>query len=208
MLKIYESVRRVPPEAQKIIGGGKLKGMTDINPMWRIKKLTETFGTCGFGWYYEVTNKWTETAGTEVCAFVDINLFIKIDGEWSKPISGTGGSKMAATEKNGIYVSDECYKMATTDALSVACKQLGMGADVYWDKDKTKYTTPDKPKEPLNVDEKGYPPRSEMVTCLNRFYGEGTQQRQKLFDCWKIKNIDEATNEMLMVVYNKYGGAG
>ena len=25
--------------------------------------------------------------------------------------------------------------MATTDALSVACKQLGIGADVYWDKD-------------------------------------------------------------------------
>jgi len=55
------------------------------------------------------------------------------------PISGTGGSMFVAKEKNGFYVSDECYKMATTDAISVACKQLGIGADVYWQADKTKY---------------------------------------------------------------------
>lgn len=36
-------------------------------------------------------------------------------------------------------MSDECYKMATTDALSVACKNLGIGADVYWKESKTKY---------------------------------------------------------------------
>lgn len=36
-------------------------------------------------------------------------------------------------------MSDECYKMATTDALSVACKNLGIGADIYWKESKTKY---------------------------------------------------------------------
>ena len=50
-------------------------------------------------------------------------------------------------QKSGEYVSDECYKMATTDAISVACKQLGIGADVYWDADKTKYTDPAHPTE-------------------------------------------------------------
>ena len=44
-----------------------------------------------------------------------------------------------ANEKNGPYVSDECFKMALTDAISVACKALGVGALVYWDKDATKY---------------------------------------------------------------------
>lgn len=33
--------------------------------------------------------------------------------------------------------------MALTDALSVACKALGIAADVYWDKDKTKYDKTD-----------------------------------------------------------------
>jgi hypothetical protein len=48
-LEIYEKVRAVPQEAQKPISGGRLSGKTDINPMWRIKVLTETFGVCGFG---------------------------------------------------------------------------------------------------------------------------------------------------------------
>ena len=29
--------------------------------------------------------------------------------------------------------------MALTDAISVACKALGVGANIYWDSDRTKY---------------------------------------------------------------------
>ena len=141
-LKIYNEVREVPKEAKKNIGGGRLKGMTDINPMWRIKALTEQFGPCGIGWKYEITEKILEHgANDEISAFVDINLFYKYEDVWSEAIPGTGGSSFVAKEKNGLYVSDECFKMALTDALSVACKALGVGANVYWDKDETKYTT-------------------------------------------------------------------
>ena len=141
-LKIYEQVRSVPAEAKKNIGGGRLKGMTDINPMWRIKKLTEVFGVCGIGWKYEIVEKWIETAMAkdEITANVIINLYIRDEeGKWSDPIPGIGGSKLVASEEKGLYVNDECYKMALTDAISVACKALGMGADVYWEKDTTKY---------------------------------------------------------------------
>ena len=141
-LKIYNTVREVPPEAKKNIAGGRLKGMTDINPMWRIKKLTEVFGVCGIGWKYEIVDRWIETAMAkdEITANVIINLYIKTEnGEWSEPIPGIGGSMLVASETKGLYVNDECYKMALTDAISVACKALGMGADVYWNKDTTKY---------------------------------------------------------------------
>lgn len=146
-LDIYNHFKVVPIEAQKPIGAGRLKGMTDINPMWRIKALTELFGPCGIGWYYEVKSKWMETSGTETAAFVDIELFIKSEGGWSKPIYGTGGSKFIAKESKGPYMDDECYKKATTDAIGVACKQLGIGADVYWSKDATKYDTAPEAKE-------------------------------------------------------------
>ena len=33
-LEIYDKVRVVPENAQKAIQGGRLKGKTDINPMW------------------------------------------------------------------------------------------------------------------------------------------------------------------------------
>ena len=64
-MDIYNRVRHVPDEAKKAISAGRLKGMTDINPMWRIKKLTEEFGPCGIGWWKKVTDRWTETVGDE-----------------------------------------------------------------------------------------------------------------------------------------------
>lgn len=141
-LTIYNLSRSVPQQAQSSIIGGRLKGMTDINPMWRIEKLTEIFGVCGFGWYYEITKQWTEL-GVDgiVCCFTNINLYIKDKdtNEWSKPIQGTGGSSFISKEKNGLYTSDECYKMSLTDAISVACKALGFGADIYFSKSETKY---------------------------------------------------------------------
>lgn len=146
-LSIYKSLSEVPAEAKREINAGRLKGKTDINPMWRLKALTAQFGPCGIGWKYEITRQWLENgAKGEISAFCNILLYIKLDGEWSAGIPGTGGSAFVASEKNGPYTSDECYKMALTDALSVACKALGVAASVYWDKDPTKYT--EKPQVP------------------------------------------------------------
>lgn len=141
-LDLYEKLRAVPPEAQKQIGGGRLKGMTEINPMWRIKALTAEFGPCGIGWRYTIDKQWMEAAGQEAAAFCNISLFVKAGGEWSEAIPGTGGSAFYAKERSDLYMSDECYKMALTDALGVACKALGVGANVYWEKDQTKYARP------------------------------------------------------------------
>lgn len=151
MLELYERLRAVPDSAKRAISAGRLKGKTDINPMWRIKALTEAFGPCGFGWKYKITREWLETgANNEVSAFVDIELYVKHNGEWSEAIPGTGGAAFVAKEKNGLYTSDECYKMALTDAISVSCKALGMGADVYWDADRTKYgAAQDDPNAPI-----------------------------------------------------------
>lgn len=157
-LKIYNAVKKVPKEAQRPITGGRLKGKTEINPMWRIKALTEQFGPCGIGWYYEVVRQWLEPSGSEVAAFVNIQLYIKVGDEWSKPISGVGGAMFVEQQKGGAYVSDECYKMATTDAISVACKQLGIGADVYWEADKTKYTDPAQQPDKTEADQKRLAP--------------------------------------------------
>lgn len=134
-LSVYNKVRSVPAAALKQINGGRLSGMTDINPMWRIKIMTDTFGLCGIGWKYTITKQWTETFGNEVKAYCNVDLQIKVDSIWSDPIPGTGGASEVAMERNGAYVSDECYKMALTDALSVAMKALGVGADIYFSKD-------------------------------------------------------------------------
>jgi hypothetical protein len=150
-LAIYNKYAVVPPEAQKPIKGGRLSGMTDINPMWRIKCLTEQFGAVGIGWYPKIISQWLETgADGNVTAFCNIELYVKQDGEWSMPIPGTGGSMLVAKERSGLFTSDECYKMAFTDALSVACKLMGFGANIYWAAgSESKYSHPQTDDDPL-----------------------------------------------------------
>lgn len=147
-LEIYNRVRAVPDDAKKPILAGRLKGKTDINPMWRIKALTETFGPAGFGWYTTIIGQDIQQGhGDERIALVRIHLFVKMGDEWSKPIEGIGGSAFTTKESNGVHTSDECFKMAYTDAISVACKALGVGADVYWQAGKTKYDQNQQPKK-------------------------------------------------------------
>ena len=189
-MDIYDKVKDCPKTALKEIAAGRLKGKSDINPMWRIKMLTELFGACGIGWYYEIDKQWLETgAAGEISAFCNISLYIRQGEEWSKPIQGTGGASYIAREKNGMYTSDECYKMALTDAISVACKALGFAADVYWAADKTKY---DQPRE--------NPPQFETRTITaatikaidDMITATGTD-RAKLLEYYHVSRIDEMT---------------
>lgn len=193
-MEIYNRVRSVPDEAKKSISAGRLKGMTDINPMWRIKKLTEEFGPCGIGWWTKVTDRWTETIGDETCAFVDLELYIKVGDEWSKPITGSGGSKLATKERSGVYVSDECYKMAETDALSVACKKLGIGADVYFSADRTKYSQP--------VDDSKKIGENDVKILLDYLQKNGISS-QKIIERYRVKALSDLTQKRYIEITDK-----
>lgn len=128
---------RTPPQEVLSDFTNRFAG-TNIKPQWRVKVLTAIFGPCGIGWYVKPLRDWTETYGDEVKVFVEINLFVKDPktGEWSMPIFGTGGNSIVNQYR---YVSDEGYKMATTDAISYACQQLGIAGDVYMGHEITKY---------------------------------------------------------------------
>lgn len=148
-LKIWNSVKQPPAMALKTIGGGRLKGMTDIKPQWRYLAMTEQFGVCGVGWKYTVEKLWLEQGSNDqIVAFANVLLFIKMNGAWSDGVPGNGGSMFIAKESSGLHTSDEAYKMAITDALSTAMKLIGVAADVYmggWNGSKFK----DEPKEPV-----------------------------------------------------------
>lgn len=140
-MELFKRFEKTADEAKRPITAGRLKGFTDINPMWRFKRLTEVFGPVGIGWKFVITDKQiVPGANGEMAAFVDILLYYKWGGEWSEGVPGTGGSSFVAKEKNGLYVSDECFKMALSDAIGTACKALGMSADIYFSKDRSKYT--------------------------------------------------------------------
>lgn len=188
-MKVYEQVRSVPQSAQKEIKAGRLKGMTDINPMWRIKVLTETFGQVGVGWKAEIVSYWNDTIGSEIVTNMIINLYVKNGDEWSEPIVGIGGSKLATMESKGVYVSDEAYKMAYTDAISVACKSLGVGADVYWAKDRSKYSATEDKAEvvtPVVISSPTY--RQEVIALAEKL-------KIDLNDLKEMYNLSRETTE-------------
>jgi len=179
-IELYDKVRSVPQIAMKSFNNGSFSG-TDINPMWRIKTLVEQFGMCGVGWYYEVLSERSEVLDdSTTIAIVDVNLYVKVDGEWSKPIFGTGGNKLRYnTAKKGIVTSDEGYKMALTDALSVACKALGIGADVYFSADKTKYTQYETPVEkPVEKTNDAVPKQPVCENCMKTIVDYNTERIQ------------------------------
>ena len=214
-LSIYESVRSVPKEAKKEIEAGRLKGKHDINPMWRIKKLTEVFGPAGFGWYTEIVRTWTEASESgEMAVFVDINLFVKKDGEWSRPIFGNGGNKLIANEKkyeNGQtvyipYLDDDAYKKAYTDAISVAAKALGVGADVYFENDKDKYTS----EKRTNGDQAQQAPSKPVLSSKGRdwkaavaFTASQSDSAEVISD--KIRSKYDITDEDLELLLKQSG---
>ena len=131
-LEYWNQLKQPPAESLKTIQAGRLKGMTDIKPQWRIQVMTEVFGPCGDGWKYTIERLWTEIAANgEVVAFAQINLWARMGDAYGDPIPGIGGSMLVAKESKGMHSSDEAYKMAVTDALSVAMKSLGVAADIY-----------------------------------------------------------------------------
>ena len=180
-LELYNAFREVPQNAQRTIQGGNLNGKTDINPMWRIKVLTERFGPCGIGWVTEVTEHWDDVAtignNTERVAWVRINLRVCVDGKWSLPIEGIGGSKYAGKGR-GSELNDEAFKMAETDAISVACKKLGIGADIYWNADATKYTDPTKQGQQQRPTLRQLDPKEVLFTNVIKAVANGYDRRQ------------------------------
>ena len=191
-MELYQLFRECPKEAQKSIAAGRLKGKTDINPMWRIKRLTEVFGACGFGWTCKITQMWIDDspATGEKIANVRVELRVKHNGEWSEPIEGIGGAMFVASESKGLYADDDCYKKAYTDAISVACKALGVAADIYYARDPdTKYDT----------DNATLPPPKPQMTyeqALGYVYKDGKYPEKTLAEIYKtdIAYINELGN--------------
>jgi hypothetical protein len=184
-MKYYNLMRAVPTEAQKRFDNGSFAG-TDIKPQWRIEKLTEVFGMCGFGWYVDVVNRHMEEASNgTVCTFVSINLYVKVGGEWSKPIYGEGGNtfvkSIKAKDNKPAYLSvtDEAYKMAYTDAISNAAKMIGLGADIWFDNSPTKYDLQMQREKELFEHEVESASTAEEMNTLVIKYSTGTKEQKE-----------------------------
>ncbi len=117
--------------------GGGFSG-TDIDPMYRAKRMTEAFGPVGQGWGWVVhkeeiievqamVNKRDGGQGKELANvpyhFATVSLWYVLDGERQSFGPVTGGTD--------LRVPDEAPKCSLTDALGKLMSYLGIGADIY-----------------------------------------------------------------------------
>jgi hypothetical protein len=134
--------------------GGGFTG-TDINPTWRMERLTEVFGPIGWGWGYEIVKRWSETFNSKPVVYATVRCwYVPTDEKpvWAKdPETGAYDRRKppmnalwTGEQDGGTEVSrtpDEAYKQAITDGFGKASMQIGLASAIYrgkWDDSKYK----------------------------------------------------------------------
>ncbi len=155
---IYEQVRQPPAGAVSRIEGGRMQGKSSISAQWRIEALTEVFGPCGEGWKIADVQQ-TSLPGPheQVLLVCLLNLYVRIDGEWSEPIPGIGTSVLRIQLRDGPFFDSEAPKKARTDALSNAARHLGVAGDIYANKG---------PAPPMRSAKPGVDPQAQQLRQL------------------------------------------
>ena len=203
MKEKFRLMARPPKEALRTIDFGKLKNKTDINPQWRIEALTEVFGLCGVGWYYEIMAiDYQDVQATgEKMVYVTVGIHVKQeDGTWSAPIVGIGGDFTIIKDKNGIHGNDEAFQMALTDAIGKAVKCLGIANDIYRGKYDSKYGWRDEhEKEMRKITDKS---QKRLDTEENYRYISADNIEVKMSNGRWI-NLDECPMNWLTVLIQK-----
>lgn len=203
MKEKFRLMARPPKEALRTIDFGKLKNKTDINPQWRIEALTDVFGLCGVGWYYEIMaiDHQDVQATGEKMVYVTVGIHVKQeDGTWSAPVIGIGGDFTIVKDKNGIHGNDEAFQMALTDAIGKAAKCLGIANDIYRGKYDSKYGWRDEhEKEMQKITDKS---QKRLDTEENYRYISADHIEVKMTNGRWI-NLDECPMNWLTVLIQK-----
>ncbi|WP_376960168.1 hypothetical protein ABNQ39_20915 [Azospirillum sp. A26] len=133
-LRHWSDLSRTDPKFTKPFSrSGGFKG-TDINPTWRMLRMTEAFGPVGIGWGFTKPEFTTMPgAGHEVLVFCTVGAWFvdPTTSTRSEPFYGTGGDMVIGTRYEKPLSDDEAFKKAQTDAEGNALKKLGVSADVF-----------------------------------------------------------------------------
>lgn len=196
-MRIYNAGRAVPPGAVKKITAGAYgkAGLSDINPQWRIEKMTELFGPCGIGWTWQPEDIRMEDG---LClAHVTVRYREESGGAFSEPVHGYGGTVMGRMNDDS-----DVLKSTFTDAVSNALRYIGIGADVWYKPGReatenqfdTKYSAP--PKQSTVK-----PATAEQLRQIKELF---TQERiAKMLTFYKIPDTAALTEAQAKLIITK-----
>lgn len=129
-LAIWDALSKTDPaQTKQFSRAGGFKG-TAVKPIWITQRLTEQFGPCGEGWGIgEPKFEWIPACEGEALVYCTVSCW---HGSPENTLYGVGGDKVMTTRRDGtIFVDDEAYKKAFTDAIGNAFKFIGVAADIH-----------------------------------------------------------------------------
>lgn len=114
-LELWDKLAPVSKDATKEFKrAGGFKG-TDINPQWRMRRMTETFGPVGVGWGYELMDRWIDRVphgdGEACIAFCQVRVWYRayIDNETGEIIGVMKARQLQQEPREqksgGVFVS-------------------------------------------------------------------------------------------------------
>lgn len=171
-LSLWNSLGKTDPKHTKPFKrAGGFSG-TALKPQWAIKHLTEQFGPCGIGWGVGEPSFQMATADKETLVYCTVSAW---HGDKANVLWGVGGDKVASARKDGsVFVDDEAFKKAFTDAVMNAFKFVGVGADIhmglfddskYLNEVREEYAAKDNPPPALITDEQ----RDELADMMTAY---------------------------------------
>jgi hypothetical protein len=129
-MDLWDLLKRTDPKATKPFQRpGGFRG-TQIDPAWRLQRMTEVFGPVGKGWGYDQL-EWTIA---ERMIFICCRVWYLDPQTGEKLFTGPqwGGNELVRVSRDGKErPDDEGFKMAITDAVGKCMLQVGLAADVY-----------------------------------------------------------------------------
>lgn len=127
--EIWDALGKTDPSQTKGFSrAGGFKG-TAVKPIWIQRRLTEQFGPAGVGWgVNEPKFETVHASEGEVLVYCTVSAW---HGSKENVLWGVGGDKAVSKNKNGLFVDDEAFKKAFTDAVGNAFKSLGVAADIH-----------------------------------------------------------------------------
>lgn len=202
-MQIYNAGRAVPPGAVKKITGGSYgkAGLSDINPQWRIEKMTELFGPCGIGWTWNPEEYRLEEG---VCfAHVTVRYLDTETGAFSEPVHGFGGTPMGKMTDDS-----DVLKSTFTDAVSNALRYIGIGADVWYKPGReassnqfdTKYSAP--PSKPVQAN-LAMATAEQLAQIIHLFTTERIEAMLKVYKLRELSELTEAQARMILAKRKK-----
>jgi hypothetical protein len=201
-MQLWNRFEKTDPKYTKNFKGtGGFEG-TDINPMWRAKKMTEAFGPCGIGWGSEEIDVRIETGldGTKVW-YSKVRVWYIWEGQRGT-IEQWGGTRLSGTNKNGCFTDDEAAKKSYTDAEGKCFTKIGIGADIYLKLfDGSKYSNPPAEEAAPAVKEKSPFELAKGIIPKMPDFADAKKKGALIQTRYKEKAIDLAQATQLCIMW-------